>query len=210
MYINGAQGDTNHIDIRLSKKDCYSGYNRARYMGTKIAMSVLSNYILAKRLDGEKIRFGERSIFVGYNKGTAEETVTALACFRDYQNRNVTSWSEHIAVVKEYPMPYAVIRRLTTLADVPEKKELKYTAVAVGNVVFAGFPGEPFTDFGKKLKQDSRAVVTIPACCACGYEGYYPTLDAYAGGYETCSAKYVAGTGEQLAEALISLVNTLF
>ena len=33
MYINGAQGDTNHVDIRLGEDTCRHGYERSRYMG---------------------------------------------------------------------------------------------------------------------------------------------------------------------------------
>lgn len=210
MYINGAQGDTNHVDIRLSKDDCFSGYKRARYMGTKIAMSVLANYLLAKKLHGHQIRFDQQSLFVEHNKGTAEEIASAIDIIQDYQSRNVTSWKAHSVVAKEYAMPFAMARRIALLADAPDKKELKLTAIAVGDVVFAGFPGEPFTDLGRTVKEKSNFTLTIPACCACGYEGYYPTLDAYAGGYETCSARYIAGTGECLADSLTSLVNSLY
>ena len=39
IYINGAQGDSNHIDTSLPKTIC-GGYKWSRFMGTKIAASV--------------------------------------------------------------------------------------------------------------------------------------------------------------------------
>ena len=63
MYINGAQGDSNHIDVRLDPaKDLVRGYERSRYMGKKIAMSVVSNYELAKEINGDKVNFAKKII----------------------------------------------------------------------------------------------------------------------------------------------------
>ena len=97
------------------------------------------------------------------------------------------------------------------LLNCPEEKELFVTALAVGDLVFAGFPGEPFTEVGRQVKAGSPFTLTVPACCANGYEDYYPTRSAYAeGGYEAASALFVAGTAETLIAASLDAVNTLY
>ncbi|MBQ3048730.1 MAG: neutral/alkaline non-lysosomal ceramidase N-terminal domain-containing protein [Oscillospiraceae bacterium] len=208
MYINGAQGDTNHIDVSLDETWCRGGYRRSKYMGEKIAMSVLCNYELARPLEGSKISFGQTNIFVKFNKGLPEEMEEALAVSKRYRELGSTE----AAVPYEKGMRCVEIvakaERIVKLMDMPDEKELYVTAVAVGDVVFAGFPGEPFTDIGRSVKSASKFTVTIPACCANGYEGYYPMASAFEeGGYEALTSRYVCGTAEKLIETSTELIN---
>ncbi|MBQ8759291.1 MAG: hypothetical protein IJZ20_06335, partial [Clostridia bacterium] len=100
--------------------------------------------------------------------------------------------------------------RIESLVSKPDNKELILTAVAIDDAVFAGFPGEPFTEVGIKVKQNSPFSLTIPACCANGYEGYYPMQSAFdEKGYEASTARYVAGTAEKLIEASSEIINSL-
>jgi len=72
------------------------------------------------------------------------------------------------------------------------------------------FPGEPFTEIGRSVKAGSKFELTITACCANGYEGYYPMKSAYdEGGYEATTAMYKAGTAEKMIEESLKLVNSL-
>jgi len=103
-----------------------------------------------------------------------------------------------------------VAKRVVAVDKFPDEKELYLTAVSVGNVVFAGFPGEPFTDIGRGVKENSKFTLTIPACCANGYEGYYPMKSAFdEGGYEALNARYRGGTAEKLIEVSTELINSL-
>jgi hypothetical protein len=56
-------------------------------MGKKIAMSVISNYELAKELSGDKIGYAKKVISVRYNKGTPEEIPAALALAKIYHEK---------------------------------------------------------------------------------------------------------------------------
>lgn len=210
MYINGTQGDTNHNDVFLEDGRCANGYDRARYMGRKIAMSAIANYELALPISVEKgIRWGQKNIFVKHNKGRPDQIEDAARIAKA-----VAEFGSKVAVPYAVGMERVTIiaeaRRITSLVDQPDEKELHMTAVAVGDVVFAGFPGEPFTDIGRSVKENSKFTLTFTACCANGYEGYYPMQSAYdEGGYEARSARYVAGTAEQLIEASTELINNL-
>ncbi len=212
MYINGAQGDSNHVDVRLNpKEDCAVGYERARYMGKKIAMSVISNYELAKEIQCDKISYDEKIISVKYNKGDPEEVPAAVELAKRYYELG----AEGVLPLASIPgksrseiLGRAV--RIESLVSKPDYKELILTAVAVGDAVFAGFPGEPFTEIGIKVKQNSPFALTIPACCANGYEGYYPMQSAFdEKGYEASTSRYVAGTAEKLIEESSGIINSL-
>ena len=208
MYINGAQGDTNHVDIRLDETKCRRGYNRSRYMGRKIAMSVVANYELAEPLEGEKIAFGQKSYFAAVNKGTAEELEASKAVMKVYE-------SEDLDAVTPFPgrtkaETRTIAKRVVGVDAFPDEKELYLTAVSVGDVVFAGFPGEPFTDIGRGVKKNSKFTLTIPACAANGYEGYFPMKSAFdEGGYEALNARYKGGTAEMLIEVSTQIINEL-
>lgn len=208
MYINGANGDLNHIDVRLGPGQNRHGYERSKYMGRKIAMSVIANYPLARPLTGEKVRFGQSELLCTYNKGKPEEMEDALWLYDLYLKEGHKAAG---AAAKEkgiLSVPAAV--RIVNIKDEPDEKALHVTALAVGDAVFAGFPGEPFTQIGKSVKQASPFAVTLIACAANGYEDYFPMLDSFIeGGYESESAMYMAGTAERMIEASSDLIRTL-
>ena len=210
MYINGTQGDTNHVDVNLADGLCGNGYDRAKYMGRKIAMSVLENYELALPVSTEKgLRWGQKNIFVKHNKGRPDQLEEAARIVKA-----VAEFGSKVAVPNAEGMERVTIiaeaRRITNLADQPDEKELYMTAVAIGDLVIAGFPGEPFTDIGRNVKNNSKFPLTFTACCANGYEGYYPMQSAYdEGGYEARSARYVRGTAEAIVDASTELINSL-
>jgi len=209
MYINGAQGDTNHVDIRLDETKCRGGYARSRYMGRKIAMSVIANYELAEPLEGEKVNFAQKSVFTKFNKGRPDQIPEALRIAKIYEEQGTEAAVPHLTGMARVEV-VAEATRIKRLMDYPEEKELYVTAVSVGDAVFAGFPGEPFTDIGRGIKNHSKFALTVPACCANGYEGYYPMQSAYdEGGYEARTARYVAGTAEKLIAASTEIVNSL-
>lgn len=212
MYINGAQGDTNHVDIRLDETKCRGkqqrGYDRSRYMGRKIAMSVVANYELAEPLEGEKLAFGQKSYLARVNKGTQEELEASRKVVEVYEREGVEAITPFPGRTKAETRTIA--KRVVNVDLFPDEKELYLTAVSVGNVVFAGFPGEPFTDIGRGIKANSKFILTIPACAANGYEGYFPMMSAFLeGGYEALNARYVGGTAEKLIEVSTEVVNGL-
>ena len=209
MYINGAQGDTNHVDIRLGEDKCRRGYDRSRYMGRKIAMSVIANYELAEPLEGEKVNFGQKSVFTKFNKGRPDQIDEAVRIVKIYEEKGAEAAVPHLTGMARVEV-VAEATRIVRLMNYPDEKELYVTAVSVGDVVFAGFPGEPFTDIGRAIKSNSKFTLTFPACAANGYEGYYPMQSAYnEGGYEARTARYVAGTAEMLIAASTEVVNAL-
>ena len=212
MFINGTCGDANHFDLRLDPdKDCAVGPGRTRYMGKKIAMSVLSNYELAKEIQGDKVGYATKTISVKHNKGTEEEIPAAMELVDRYNKygldvalpeSNVPGMSRAEIISKA--------KRICSMMSMPEYKELIVSAVSVGDVVFAGFPGEPFTEMGRQVKRNSPFTLTIPSCCTNGHDGYYPTEDAFAeNGYEANASRYVAGTAEKLLEVSIEIMHTI-
>lgn len=209
MYINGCQGDTNHNDVRLSKDQLRTGYKRTRYMGRKIAMSVVANYDLARPLEGTEVNFAQKYVTVKNNKGTPDQIPEAKEVMRKFKEGGIDALGPASMGMLRVSI-YAQASRIVGYLDQPDERQLVLSAVRVGDVAFVGFPGEPFTEMGRGVKKNSKFTLTIPSCCTNGYEAYYPTEDAYEyGSYEGMSARFVKGTAEQLTVESSELINSL-
>lgn len=217
VYLNGTCGDSNHADWSIWNTDkCFRGYDRARYMGRKIAMAAVANYELAEPLNGDKIAFGHKAVTVKMNKGAEADLPLAKELTKYYNAHGLeeaTAYVQEKMGIKDMVPAKTILRRylrIDSLKDAPEERELYVTALIVGDVAFAGIPGEPFTEVGRIIKNGSKFPLTMPSCLANGCEGYYPTQAAFdEGGYEAETAKYVAGTAEKLAAASVELINSL-
>lgn len=209
MYINGAQGDTNHVDVRLGKGDLREGYKRSRHMGRKIALSLIANYDLAKPLVGTEIGYAQKYVAAKYNKGTPDQLPEAEAIVARFHEGGIEHALPDVGGMLRTSL-LAQARRIVDLKDAPDTRDVVLSGIRVGDVAFAGFPGEPFTNMGRGVKENSKYTLTIPSCCTNGYEAYFPTEDAYEyGSYEGMTAKFVCGTAEQLTEASYQLINSL-
>ncbi len=211
MYLCGTQGDTNHVDVRRPQDTWSHGYLRSEYMGKKIAYSVLSNYDLAQELSGDKVNFVEKVITVKYNKAENEEELERAKALVELQKKVGTDEAlKGVEPVMRRVELIAEASRIVRMTTMPEEKELVMTALSVGDMAFACFPGEPFTDIGRAVKKNSKFALTIPVCCANGYEGYFPTEQAFSeGGYEVLTTSYARGSAEKVLEASTEIVNSL-
>jgi hypothetical protein len=100
--------------------------------------------------------------------------------------------------------------RMVRLEHGPEAFDMELTAIAIGNLVLIGLPGEPFTGIGRALKEAEGWDLVLPSCLTNGSEGYFPMQDSYdEGGYEARSSRYKAGTAELIIEEGKALLDTL-
>ncbi|NLD88053.1 MAG: hypothetical protein GX633_07320 [Clostridiales bacterium] len=205
IYFNGAQGDTNHVNIHMARK---KGAGHAQHMGRVIAGAVLSIYSYAEPCESDKVYYGQMVREVPSNRGTPEQVAAAKELNR-FHNENP----------EEFAKKYPGMMSATVLGEAnawirhefgPDSFGLYLTSVGFGDVVFVGLPGEPFTDIGRGIKKGSKFKMTIPCCCANGAQGYYPMKSAYEeGGYEARSSNFKAGVAEALIETGVELVNGL-
>lgn len=210
MYLNGAQGDTNHVDVTLdAETDLVYGYERAKYMGKKIACSVVSNYELAKPVADGKVRFGETTFSARYNKGAPEQLEDALRRSKIYQEQGIDAATPEFEGMRKIEV-MSEAERIVRVKDYPDTVDLPVVAIAAGNAVFSSVPGEPFTDVGVQIRAKSKFDFTIATCCSNGDEAYFPTQQAFdEGGYEVVSTDFAAGTAEQIVDATLGLINSL-
>lgn len=92
----------------------------------------------------------------------------------------------------------------------PIEDEVEIMTISIGDVGFATYPAEMFTEFGLGTKSDSPYADTFVIELANGWVGYIPTLSAFDhGGYETriaIQSRLAPQAGDEMtAEALRQL-----
>ena len=96
------------------------------------------------------------------------------------------------------------------MQSMPDNKELIVCAIAVGDMVFASFPGEPFTEIGVKIKETEGYRMILPCALTNGDMGYFPVQSAYdEGGYEAKTSPFKAGVAERIIEGAKELLSDI-
>ena len=100
----------------------------------------------------------------------------------------------------------AIVARQTR----PGRNKLRLDAVRIGGMAFVAVPYEMFSDHAVYIKEHSPFENTVIATCANGDVVYIPTAEAYDYGcYESYVSYFAKGTGEQAADQLIEMLNSL-
>jgi len=95
-----------------------------------------------------------------------------------------------------------------TRSKLGESMDVALNAIAFGDVAFTGYPYEMFHENGKEVRDASPYKMTFICSLSLGAFGYIPSALGYShGGYETYNCRFVGGTGEQLAQESVRLLN---
>jgi len=217
VLFNGAQGDVNHINV-WPKGGEGNGLVRAfdvvdrccahsELIGRVVAGAVLQVYGKVCYTSVDRIRFGEKSVRVPSNRPTADQ----LPLARTYAELHRQGRDEEIPFTG-MQLTTAVARslRILRLENGPDYFNVPMSALALGNVVWVGIAGEPFTGIGRALKEAKGWDLVCPICCTNGYEGYFPMKSAYEeGGYEAGSSNFKEGVAELLIREGLDLISSL-
>ena len=217
IFFNGVQGDVNHVNVFPAPgflndtfndfDDVARGYGHTRYIARCVAGAVMQVYDKVAYVDVDKIGYAQKILSVPAQKATPEELVEA------HRINDL-----HLAG-KDDQLPYrgmmlttvvAEAGRMVNLEHAPDTMDMTLSAVAIGPIVMAGIPGEPFTGIGRSIKLAEGWGLVLPTCMTNGCQGYFPMMDAYEeGGYEARSSKYSKGVAETIAEESKKLLATL-
>ncbi len=217
IFFNGCQGDVNHVKIfpqdgdlngmENDFDDVYRGYDHARYLGRVIAGAVLQVYDKVAYRDVTELSYLQTMVQVPSNMPSPEE----LPLARKYADLHEAGKDNEIPF--EGMMLTTVVAtslRQVRLANGPEFFSLPVSGLRIGDVAMIGLPGEPFTGIGLGLKETKGPALVIPTCATNAYEGYFPMIDSYEGGYEAGSSNYKAGVAELFVEQGKKLLGKLW
>jgi len=191
LFVNGAFGDINHIDV--SDKSQPSGSELARRIGLGIASHASSLCRRAEYSEGANcVATASRTVSIRVRKPDERTLSQARSLLRRPEGAGARE------------LVYA--REAVKLAEMPGQIELEIMGIRIGEFAMIALPCEPFTQVGLEIKRASPFSLTAVAGDANGYEGYLPTPEAFEeGGYEVQlarSSKLEPGAAEKVvAEA---------
>jgi len=207
VYLNGACGNLNHVNVFKPEWDPNGGYAHTAHMGRVIAGEALRIYTKAQPICADKLRYGASILAAPANKGKPEQLPYA---------QNIVDWHREGRddLIPETGMGITTLvaeaTRMLKLADAPDHFSLNMSALAVGELCLAGIPGEAFTEVGLHIKAHSPFATQMVMGITNGYEGYFPMKEAFdEGGYEARSSSFKGGVAEAIAEAETALIRSL-
>ncbi|MBQ3074539.1 MAG: hypothetical protein IJC26_00590 [Clostridia bacterium] len=206
MMIVGAQGDSNHVNRFLPKGVALQKLDRAKQMARILAGEALKIYDDAVSVPFNKITFANKIIEVGTNPfdpADIPEAKEIHALYLECQDNSNP-------VFKKYKLNVPEALRIVRLLNGPDKFFLQVSALQIGNIAFVGFPGEPFTEIGLKVKEASKMDMTVCSCITNGGQGYFPTAAAFAEkGYERSTSPFAHDVAQKLIDAALELIDEM-
>ena len=198
IFFTGCQGDSNHVDFFRPKGERIKGgdrYGHSRYMGRTVADAVCKAWDQTKEESAEGGIFAVHTVL--YNK-TNTEGVDEYDRYKAWQEDHAAGrlgYNPHITEL-------AYASRIVRLRTAPIFHPVPLTVMGVGSVAFVGFGGEAFTAYGAAMRALAPDKFVVCAVCANGYEGYFPTEEAFAqGGYEAKSSLFTPTLERELVDA---------
>lgn len=208
MFINGAEGDVNHVNVNAKNgdfndlapdfDDVARGYGHARHMGNVMAGAVLQVFDKVNYQDVDSIRFLRKVVDAPSNMPRPED----LEMAHYYNDLHVAGKDNEIPYKgMELTTVVAEAARMVRLENGPESFLLDMTGIAVGNVALISIPGEAFTGVGRGLKEAEGWDLVLPLGLTNDGIGYFPMQEAYdEGGYEARSSNFKAGIAELIID----------
>lgn len=207
FFMNGAQGDTNHHQV-LSNAGTprYSGRDGFHVMmGRAIAGAALQLWDRTAALEMKGPICGKiTSVEIASNKPD-EKRREAIRLFDEGRRDEIRGFGamEIMAMCDKNS-------RARQLMNGPDSFAMPVSALAVGSIAFAGFPGEPFTEIGSRVKAGSPFGMTFIGCLVNDSCGYLPsTSAANEGGYEVVTSKFGAACGDTLVSSQLENLRSL-
>lgn len=211
IFINGAQGDTNHLRQRWKAGEPLPRrYDMAHHMARTVAGSAMKVWGFCREVPAGKVNATVRMVKVKVNKADPSEYPLAEKWHQFHISGKSDQIPDGSGMLRTVNTAWAC--RVVATRKWPDEKEMPVTVVTVGqSLALGGFAGEPFTQMGRDVKRRSKFAMTIPACCTGGSFGYFPMKDAFTvGGYENATSRYAKGTAEALVDGMVAQMNAFY
>ena len=212
IFLQGPQGDVNHVNVSPTPGEAaissidFDGVPRsvrhAEHMGRILAGAVLSVCSVTEKLEADTIRFASARV----DLPSHQENDRLEEMQRIYGLYTAGRASELPYKEMELTTAVAEASRIIKLKDGPESFPFYLSAIQIGELVFAGIGGEPFTEIGNRICKASPFKATILCCLTNSAGGYIPTANAYAeGGYEAKSSGLKPGGDDIIVNGMKEL-----
>ena len=216
MFLLAPQGDVNHVNVNPTPGESaisvidFDSVPRSRahaeHMGRIIAGAVLSVCSITEKVNTDTISYGSARVDLPSHQEN-DRLDEARKIYDLYM-----AGRAHELPYKEMELTTVVAEasRIIKLENGPDSFPFYLSAIKVGDLVFAGIGGEPFTEIGNRICANSPFEETVLCCLTNSAAGYIPTTQAYAeGGYEARSSSLKPGGDDIIVNGMKALLNSL-
>ncbi len=197
LFFTGCQGDSNHNDYFKPKEKRLKGgdrYEHAKFMGRTVANAAKAIFYEAKEASDTGIFAANVVLYNKTNLQDADQYDKYKAWYADYEAEKLD--------YKPRGAELAYARRIISLRTAPVFHPVPLTLLGVGGVAFFGFGGEAFSAYGAAIRKLAPEKFVVCAVCANGYQGYFPTEEAFSqGGYEPSGSLFTPTLEKEILEA---------
>ncbi len=204
LMTNGCCGDINNINFRQPDppRPSHHPWAQAHHVARVVAAEALRVWEQSPRHPEARVAAASQETPIPRRRSTPEELERAALAV------GLTAEESGLGFVQ-----WAMEREKLLVDKLPVVLPTLVSAGRVGEVAWAGLPGEVFCEFGLAIKERSPFAQTMPIELANDYVGYVCTPEAIEqGGYETWLARSSLPTGEggwALADAALELLKGL-
>ena len=215
IFLQGPQGDVNHVNVNPTAGESAiteidfdgvpRGIEHAKHMGRVIAGAVLSVCSVTEPVKTDRISYASAVVTLPSNQENHRVEESQKICKLYDEGRTAE------LPYKEMELTTAVAeaRRIVKLQNGPEAFPFVLSAVKIGELVFAGIGGEPFTEIGNRIRENSPFDTMILCCLTNSAGGYIPIRSAYSeGGYEARGSALKAGGDDIMVEGMTKLLQS--
>ena len=219
LVLNGAQGDVNHVNVlprpgegnglHRDFDDVDRGYGHARHMANVLSAAALGVWAKCVPLKSGPVRGRRMDVRVPSQRAKTEREI---AWAREVKGKHDAGRAGELPWKgMELTTELARARRILRLEKGPDFFDLPISSIAIGDeLVFVGFPGEPFNDIGKAVKKGSPFKLTLVSCLTNASCGYFPFSDSFVdGGYEAATSSFGPTVADDLIAGALSLIKEL-
>lgn len=203
ICVTGFQGDSNHLDFFKAKEERIprsKGYEHSRYMGRVIADTVKKIWDTGTEHTGSRICADVQTVYNRTNTAGIEYYDEAVKYVAAHNGAGIGNTPlEGVTHVTDI----ATAHRILDLREAPLYQPVVVTAAELGDILFVGLGGEPFTAYKDIVHAMAKDKTVFCACCTNGYQGYLPHKRAFEeGGYEVSNTFFTPSLEESVVAAL--------
>jgi Neutral/alkaline non-lysosomal ceramidase, N-terminal len=214
IFCNGCCGNVTQVDYRIGFPDTYQECQRIGYMLGVSALEAMKN---AKPVSTDKIVVSKEMVPLSRIDISDEQLEWAKKLMLKVEKEGMPPIQADGMPDAYYAKEWIEMRKNQDITD-----SVEVMVVRIGDIAFAGLPGEMFNEFGKYVKEKSPCRNTIVTGLTNDERAYFPTavsftqgpkgFTPYITGYETTpgSTLYEIGSGEKLAESAVNQLNKIF
>ncbi len=214
MFCNGCCGNVTQVDYRIGFPSTFQECQRIGYILAVAAMEAMQK---ATPVSTDKIGVSKEMVPLSRIDITDEQLEWAKKLMKKVEKEGMPPIQADGMPDAYYAKEWIEMRKKQDITD-----SVEVMVIRIGDIAFAGLPGEIFNEFGKDIKAKSPCKNTIVTGLTNDERAYFPTavsftqgpkgFTPYITGYETTpgSTLYEPGSGEKLAESAVNQLNRLF